>query len=88
MKIRREHTLGVDEAKRRIDQVADELAGKLRLSTRWEGDNLRVTGNGVSGRILVEETSAEVHVQVGLAMIMFRESIRSAIEGSIDQYID
>ena len=29
----------------------------------------------------------EVHVHVGLAMMMFREPIRSAIEGSIDEYI-
>ena len=88
MKIRREHTLGIDEAKRRVDKIADELAGKLRLSTRWQGDHLRVTGSGVSGRIVVEETSVEVHVHVGFTMMMFRESIRTAIEGSIDEYID
>ena len=87
MKIKREHSLGVEEARRRVDQVADELGGKLGLTSKWKGDHLRVHGKGVSGRILVYEDSVEVHVHVGFAMMMFREPIRSAIEGSIDEYI-
>jgi hypothetical protein len=46
-----------------------------------------VHGKGISGRILVFEDSVEVHVHVGLAMMMLREPIRSAIESSIDEYI-
>ncbi len=88
MKIKRKHSLGIEEARRRVDDVAEELGGKLRLTSRWEGDHLRVHGNGVSGRILVFEDSVEVHVHVGLAMLMLREPIRSAIESSIDHYID
>ncbi len=88
MKIKRKHSLGIEEARRRVDSVAEELGGKLRLTSRWEGDHLRVRGKGVSGRILVFEDSVEVHVHVGLAMMMLREPIRSAIESSIDHYID
>jgi putative polyhydroxyalkanoate system protein len=88
LRIRREHTLGIEEAKRRVDQVAAELGGKLNLTSHWEGDHLRVMGRGVSGRILVADESVEVHVTVGLPMIMLREPIRAAIESSIDHYID
>ena len=87
MKIKREHSLGAEEARRRVDQVADELGGQLGLTSEWEGDHLRVHGKGVSGRILVSDYSVEVHVHVGLAMMMLREPIRSAIENSIDHYI-
>ena len=87
LKIKRQHSLGVEEARRRVDQVADELGGKLGLTSEWEGDHLRVHGKGVSGRILVSDGSVEVHVHVGLAMMMLREPIRSAIENSIDHYI-
>ena len=88
MKIRRQHTLGAEEAKRRVDQVADELGGKLNLTSRWEGDHLRVNGRGVSGRIIVEGDNVEVHVTLGLAMLMLREPIRASIEESIDHYIN
>ena len=87
MKIKRQHSLGAEEARRRVDQVAEELGGKLGLASEWEGDHLRVRGKGVSGRILVSDDSVEVHVHVGLAMMMLREPIRSAIESSIDEYI-
>ena len=87
MKIVREHTLGLDEAKRRVDKVAEELGGKLKLTHRWNGDHLEVSGTGVSGRIVVEDARVEVQVSTGVAMMMFRESIRSAIESSIDHYI-
>jgi putative polyhydroxyalkanoate system protein len=87
LRIKRQHSLGVEEARRRIDQVADELGGKLKLTSEWDGDHLRVRGQGISGRILVFEDSVEVHVHVGLAMLMLREPIRAAIEGSIDEYI-
>ena len=87
MKIVREHTLGIEEARRRVDLLAEELGTRLRLTHRWEGDHLRVSGTGVSGRIVVEESLVEVHVKTGIGMMMFRETIRSAIEGSIDDYI-
>ena len=87
MKIKRQHSLGVEEARRRVDQIAAELGGKLGLSAEWEGDHMLVHGKGVSGRILVADDSVEVRVHVGLAMMMFREPIRSAIESSIDEYI-
>ena len=87
MKIKRQHSLGVEEARRRVDQVADELGGKLGLTSEWKGDHLRVRGKGVSGRIVVSDDTVEVHVHVGFAMMMLREPIRSAIENSIDHYI-
>jgi putative polyhydroxyalkanoate system protein len=87
LKITREHCLGVEEARRRINQVAEELGGKLKLTSQWEGYHLRVHGKGVSGRILVFEDSVEVHVNLGLTMLMLREPIRTAIESSIDEYI-
>ena len=87
MRIRREHNLGVEEAKLRVGKVAEEIGGKWNLTSEWDGDQLRVTGSGVTARIAVAAESIEVHVRTGLAMMMFREVIRSEIEGSIDHYI-
>ncbi len=87
VRIRREHNLGIKEARRRVDLVAEELGSKLNLTGQWEGDHMRVKGRGVSGKILVSDSSVEIRVHLGLAMMMLRETIRSAIEGSIDDYI-
>ena len=82
------YELGVDEARRRVDKITDEIGGQLNLSSSWDGDHLRVKGVGVKGRILVAHDSVEVHVHLGLTMLIMREPIRSAIENSIDHYID
>ena len=79
MRIHRRHNLGIEEAKRRVDKVAEEIGPKWNLKSWWDGDRLRVQGSGVKGRILVDEESVEVFVQ---------EPIRAAIESSIDHYID
>ena len=67
--------------------VAEELGPKWRLKSHWDGDHMRVHGTGVTARIAVAADSIEVHVRTGLAMVMFREAIRSEIEESIDDHI-
>ena len=86
--ITREHALGVEEARRRVDKIAEEMGSRLKLTAEWEGDHLRVTGTGVSGHIAIAEDNVEIHITMAITMIMFREPIRSAIESSIDHYID
>ena len=44
-------------------------------------------GKGISNRIPLSNDSVEVHVSIGFAILMFREPIRAAIEGSIDEYV-
>jgi len=87
LKIRRKHRLGIEEAKHRVDQVAEDISRKWNLTSKWDGDLLHVRGSGVTAQIAVAAESVEIHVRTGLAMMMFRESIRSEIEGSIDEHI-
>ena len=87
MRIRRNHKLGVDEARRRADQLAGVLNKQYSLTSSWRGDYLVVTGNGVDGHLLVEEESIEMVIKLGLALKLMEGPIRSFIEKSIDQYL-
>jgi putative polyhydroxyalkanoate system protein len=87
LRIHRTHNLGIEEAKRRVDMVAEEVGPKWNLKSRWNGDHMQVQGTGVSALIAVAADSVEVHVKTGLAMMMFRDVIRREIEGSIDDHI-
>lgn len=88
MIIRRDHTLGSEEAKRRVEKVAAEIGSQFNLKSGWEGEDLRFYGSGVDGHIAVDDDSVEVRVKLGFALLMLREPIRIAIENSIDEYID
>ena len=72
MKIRREHSLGSEEARRRVDKIAADLGSRLNLSSEWHGDALQVTGSGVDGTIAVSEDAVEV---------LIRTSVTIEIEG-------
>ncbi len=87
MVIRRDHTLGIEEAKRRVDEVAAEIGSEFSLGYRWEGDSLRFNGRGVDGHISVAQDSVEVHVRLGLALMMLSGPIRLAVESSLDQHL-
>lgn len=87
MKIQRQHDLGKNDARHRIDEVAAALSSKFSLRSRWEGDNLKISGNGVNGRIAVEERLITVDLKLGFALVMFESTIKSSIEDAMDKYL-
>ena len=88
MIIRRDHSLGTDEARRRVEQVASDIGGRFDLTYGWNGDDLSFRGRGVDGNIAVTDDSVEVHVKLGFGLMMLQGAIRQAIEGSIDEFLD
>lgn len=87
MRIRREHDLGVDEARARIGKVAAELERRFSLSSEWQGDRLRFHGSGVKGSVDVADDSLEFKIELGFALMMMEPAIRSAINTALDKHI-
>lgn len=84
MKISREHHLGRDEVRQRVEKAAAELAGQYNLRYKWHGDDLKFHGTGVKGRIAVAETTVDVEVRLGFALMMLESTIRASVEGALD----
>ncbi|MBT8083408.1 MAG: polyhydroxyalkanoic acid system family protein [Gammaproteobacteria bacterium] len=85
MKIRRSHNLGAAEARVRADRVADDLREQFSLRSEWRGDAMLVSGTGVNGRLLVDDTHFELEIRLGFALKLMEGPIRSAIEKAIDE---
>ncbi len=88
MRIRRSHQLGVEEARRRADEIAEHLGRQFSLTSNWQGDHLVVSGNGVNGYLMVAEESVELEVRLGFALKLMEGPIRSAIENTIDEHLE
>jgi putative polyhydroxyalkanoate system protein len=84
MKIRRSHSLGLKEARKRADRIAADLTDQFSLRAAWQGDALHVEGNGVRGQLQVDEEHVEVVITLGLALRLMEAPIRSVIEKAID----
>jgi len=87
MKVRREHSLGTAEARRRVDKIAADMGSRLNLHSEWRDDDLRIKGSGVNGKIAVSEDAIEVQVELGFALMLMERSIRVAIEDAMDKHL-
>lgn len=85
MRISRSHDLGVDEARSRVVQVAATLEKQFSLRSEWCDDELQFRGSGVKGQIAVSDTSIELNVRLGFALMVMEGPIRSAIEDVLDE---
>ncbi len=77
----------MDEARKRVANIADSLAGKYGLKTSWNGDSLDIKGSGVTGQIVVAEQSIDVEVKLGFALAMMESTIRTSLEDAMDKHL-
>lgn len=87
MRIKREHSLGREEARRRVDEIAADVGGRFNLRSEWADDSLQVKGTGVNGAINVGDEDIEVDVKLGFSLMLLESSIRSAIEDAMDKHL-
>ena len=87
MKLTRNHDLGLDEARRRVDKIAAALGQRFKLASSWRGNDLEFSGSGVNGRIAVAEETVEVDVKLGFALILLEGTVREHVESAMDKYL-
>lgn len=87
MRIWRDHQLGLEEARRRVDEIAAELYKRYQLTSVWEGDHMRVSGNHVKGRISVAEDEVHIDIKLGLALALLARPIRDGIQQAMDEHL-
>lgn len=87
--IRRGHTLSVDEAKKRAEELARSMEDKLGIRWSWESDYIRFNApqgaaKGASGKVSVDGGS--VRVEVDLPFLL--RAIKGTIESKVNQKLD
>jgi len=87
MKIERNHNLGKESARQCVDKMRAEVEAKYGLTTDWEGDELKVSGNGVSGQISVDEQRVVVDLRLGFALTMLEGPIKAQLSEAMDKYL-
>jgi putative polyhydroxyalkanoate system protein len=80
IKITREHALGRDEARRRVNAMEVKLRDKYGVKLQWTGDSAEFKGTGVTGTLSVEENAVAVNLKLGLLMKPMAGKIREAME--------
>ena len=87
MHIKRNHTLGRDEVRRRVEDAAGSLSAKYGLQTEWDGDDLKVKGSGLDGRISITDDEVCLDAKLGFALKMLEGTIQSSVEEALDKHL-
>jgi len=77
----------MDEARKRVANIADSLADKYGLKTAWNGDSLGIKGSGVTGTIVVAERAIDVEVKLSFPLAMMESTIRTSLEDAMDEHL-
>lgn len=87
MRLERNHDLGLDEAKKRVDRIRSGIESQYGLTGEWNGDTLKFFGASIKGHIIVFEQRVLVEVRLGFAMMLLEGPIKSHISAAMDEHL-
>ena len=90
--IRRSHTLSIDEAKKRAEELARGMETKLGIRWRWEGDRIKFdapsgAAKGANGTVSVDGSAVRVEVDLPFLLRAIKCTVESKIHEKLDQVI-
>jgi putative polyhydroxyalkanoate system protein len=83
--IKRQHHLGQEVAKERVEEVAKKLQDKLNAKWAWQGNSLRFERTGASGRVDVDNDHVEFNIKLSLVLAPMKGKIESAIQDQLNK---
>jgi putative polyhydroxyalkanoate system protein len=86
IQITRPHSLDPAEARRRVEQVVEELRGKYSLSSEWESDTrMAISAMGVSGHIDIGTDAIAVAIEKSFWVPLSDDQLEAAVNRALDK---
>jgi putative polyhydroxyalkanoate system protein len=87
--IRRQHSLDIEEAKKRAEALAQGLEQKIGIRWRWDGDVIRFdapggAAKGATGVVRVEPSAVRVEIDLPLLL----RPMKGMVEAKVNQKLD
>ena len=77
--IKQSHNLSHDEARARVEEIAEDLKAKLDADYCWEGDSLRFHRAGASGSIDLGKGFIDLKIKLGMLLTPMKGKIEDSI---------
>lgn len=90
--ISRSHGLGLDTAKQRAEQLANDLKERMGIAWRWEGDAIRFSSEsgpakGVTGAVIVAASSVKVEIDLPFLLKAMKGTIAGKVEDKLTRLL-
>jgi len=88
--IKRSHSLGIDTARERAEELAKDLETKLGIVWQWGGDAIRFSADsgvakGVKGSVSVSDSIIRVEIDLPFLLRAMKGSISGKVESKLDK---
>jgi putative polyhydroxyalkanoate system protein len=82
--IKRNHHLGLEDARTQVEKIAQSLKSELQADYQWQGNTLVFQRAGASGTIDVGEDFIDLDVKLGMALSLMKGRIEDIITAKLD----
>lgn len=85
IRLERRHSLGLEGARDVAERVAADLQREHGVRSRWHGSELHFDRPGLSGRLMVGESTLDLEVKLGMLLSPIRGALESAMIARLDR---
>ncbi len=90
--ITRNHTLPIEEAKKKAEELAKGMADKFGMSWRWEGDAIQFdaasgAAKGTKGQVAVTDKTVRVAIDLPFMLRVLKGTIESKVNEKLDALV-
>lgn len=85
LSMKREHDLTADEARKKIENLADKLADRLGGSWDWDGDTAVCESRGAKARVGYDEFNVWLDLTLPRMLKPLRRTIKAKVEAILDR---
>lgn len=90
--ISRTHGLGLDTAKQRAEQLANDLKERMGIEWRWDGDSIRFAAEsgpakGTKGNLAVQSSQVRIEIDLPFLLKAMKGSISSKVEEKLEKLL-
>jgi putative polyhydroxyalkanoate system protein len=82
------HHLSKENAKTKLQTVADQLKNRLGATCTWQGDTLTFDRPGAKGSIDVSDKDVTVDVDLGMMLTPFKGEVEKQLKGYLNQHLN
>ena len=85
IRIKRDHNIGTEEARKRVDEMANTLQDRLEAKISWQGNTLNIKRTGASGTVEVGDDYVDCKVKLGLVLKPMKGMVESELNYALDE---
>lgn len=90
--IKRSHSLSLDDAKKKAEDLAKGMADRFGISWKWEGNTIRFdapsgAAKGTKGEVAVSDKEVRVAIDLPFMLKMMKGTIESKVQEKLDALV-